>query len=255
MSSDAEDFIRRMLAETSTEPEDSGDLLADLARFSHYATALATALDGARPRRRHTAVGNDDSGVITVTIDADGQILDVGVADDWNHRIDPRQLGAAVVKAANNAIEASIQAMMPGDVEALERVATLRIEDFDTTPPVQPEFIRSVNQPTMSIDHLANAVLTAMESPGPSLEPPTFVGQSESSDGWVTAKVSAIGLVACSVPATWALEQHSISIRWAIMEAIADAREHMAAARPGSAGRNADLNLLINEGMNHLRSL
>ncbi|HEU5475624.1 MAG TPA: hypothetical protein VFV67_33700 [Actinophytocola sp.] len=48
--------------------------------------------------------GADDRDVITVTVDGTGVVADVGVPPNWRDWIGPRELGQALLTAANNAL-------------------------------------------------------------------------------------------------------------------------------------------------------
>jgi DNA-binding protein YbaB len=70
-------------------------LAGEAARF---ATIFSVEQDAAT-----TFTGHDATGLVTVSVDADGRVTDVELAADWDRTIDPRGLGAAVVEAVGAA--------------------------------------------------------------------------------------------------------------------------------------------------------
>jgi DNA-binding protein YbaB len=90
--------------------------------------------------------GHDETGLVTVSVTADGQVTDVELAQDWDATIDPRKLGATVVEAVNAATVNRV-------TEWADRVAEAGAEPAEPEPPRTPAPV-TINPSTAAIEDL-----------------------------------------------------------------------------------------------------
>jgi DNA-binding protein YbaB len=90
--------------------------------------------------------GQDETGLVTVSVNADGQVTDVELAADWDKTIDPRKLGATVIEAVNAATVNRV-------TEWADRVAEAGAEPAEPEPPRAPAPV-TINPSTAVIEDL-----------------------------------------------------------------------------------------------------
>ena len=90
--------------------------------------------------------GHDETELVTVSVNADGQVTDVELAQDWDRTIDPRTLGATVVEAVNAATVNRVTAWA-------DRVAEAGDEPEEPAPPRTPAPV-TINPSTAAIEDL-----------------------------------------------------------------------------------------------------
>lgn len=112
-----------------------------------------------------TFTGHDGTERVTVSVDADGQVTDVELAQDWDRAIDPRDLGAAVVEAVHAATADRVSAWA-------DRVAGADGEPAEPAPPRTPEPV-TINPSTAEIEDL----LYLLHRVGQETRPPARTGR------------------------------------------------------------------------------
>ncbi|MBB4906399.1 YbaB/EbfC family nucleoid-associated protein [Actinophytocola algeriensis] len=93
-----------------------------------------------------TFTGHDETELVTVAVNADGQVTDVELAPDWDRTIDPRKLGATVAEAVNAATANRV-------TEWADRVAEAGAEPDEPAPPRTPAPV-TINPSAAAIEDL-----------------------------------------------------------------------------------------------------
>ncbi|MGB3438424.1 MAG: YbaB/EbfC family nucleoid-associated protein [Actinophytocola sp.] len=112
-----------------------------------------------------TFTGQDETARVTVSVDADGQVTDVELAQDWDEAIDPRNLGAAVVEAVHAATACRVSVWA-------DRVAEAGEEPAEPAPP-RTQAPVTINPSTAAIEDL----LYLLHRVGQETRPPERTGR------------------------------------------------------------------------------
>lgn len=123
------------------------DPLEKLARLREEADGFAQRMEAAA-RAPSKATGSDPSGTVTVTVTADGQILNLGLDRSWRTHVGADGLAAAVTAAVSAAAAASARQWAD---------AVMRQQ---TCPNPTPRPFMLVDSPAYQLDELATAQMT-----------------------------------------------------------------------------------------------
>ncbi|MET0415226.1 MAG: hypothetical protein ABW022_04290 [Actinoplanes sp.] len=193
--------------------------------------------------------GTDRTGTVRVVLGADGIPTQVSVRDGWQQRLEPQELGAAVLGANNDALGSAMRAwaMAMDDGRWQHRD---QLPDGTSAPAVPGSPELAAGQARDS-NELAEEVLTQLHA----LQvPPTAAPAEEQAqdDGrHVTIRIGASGVSACAVDARWANNRDGASISAALTVALRRA----AAQRPAPPPSSADLDALIGDALATLTAL
>lgn len=125
-----------------TTPAGFDELHQLAGQAAHFARMFSVAPDEAR-----TFEGKDESELVVASVDAAGRVTDVGLEQDWDKTIDPRDLGAKVIEAVNAATTTRVASWA-------DRVAEAADEPVEPVAPVrEPESV-SINPSGQMIENL-----------------------------------------------------------------------------------------------------
>lgn len=117
----------------------------ELHRLAGEAARFARIFSVEQDAEKHFT-GHDETELVTVSVNADGQVTDVELDRDWDRTIDPRKLGAAVVEAVNAATVNRVTAWA-------DRVAEAGSEPASPVPALAPKPV-TINPSTAAIEDL-----------------------------------------------------------------------------------------------------
>lgn len=226
------------------------DVFGSVAELTRRLRRAQTVLAVATAQARAVREGTDRTGSITVVIDDDGTARDVHVAADWRNRLDPADVGPAVVaadaEAARRRAAATAQALADAQADAEARTtdgegADQSAVDGQSGPtgsalsidaaalgwlaPVPP----SGGQPRSWAD-LAAAVLAAADDlDHVTAPPPPVVGVG--AEGAVRITLTQGRITECTVNQAWLAHQDEVTLAHALREAISAAAAAALAAR------------------------
>ena len=124
-----------------TTPAGFGELHRLAGDAARYARIFSVEQDAEK-----TFTGHDETELVTVSVNAGGEVTDVELAPGWDRTIDARKLGATVVEAVNAATVNRVTAWA-------DRVADGSEEPVGPTPPRTPEPV-SINPSTAAVEDL-----------------------------------------------------------------------------------------------------
>lgn len=209
------------------------DIVHELHQIQQYAAGLRRLLDRAQSQAPTRSEGADRSGMIRVTLDADGLPSSVRIEPGWQRRISPEAFGTAVVQAGQAAMGARLEAWARG---LQESGWTAEVDQFQeglaTQAPGAPAERPSALIPggpaekARPVDAVAEEVIRALDEvtslvPAP---PQAGVGHGVDESGTLTLTISRAGLVSCHADPRWVSEQSSASLSNALSEALSAAR-------------------------------
>lgn len=223
----------------------STDLLSSVTELTRRIRREQAALTRAMAQAREVRDGTDESGTITVLIDADGTAHDVRVAADWRQRLRLADLGAAVVAADGEAARRRAQATTEALTAAHQEAATAYGSTQDGTSlstgddrgadgwlvPVPLDGATRAGR-RRSLAELSTAVLAAFEDLERVTEPPPPI-HGAGADGSVRVTVAQGRITECVINQAWLAHQDEITLGYALREAVcAAATAGLAARRP-----------------------
>ncbi|MEV0902378.1 hypothetical protein [Actinoplanes sp. NPDC049802] len=222
-------------------------LLQQAESLSRLASELTTAVP---PRPE----GNDPTGYVTVVLGLDGLPAEVRVRDGWHRRIEPEQLGAAVLAANNDAVRGAVRALTDslddGGWWRHVREADEDEEDAD------PRTARLPEPPAGRAHHdldFNEQVLKTLQNVRQHVDVGAQPSMEGSDDGrHVTVRLGAGGMTGCEIDPRWARDRDSGTVNAALARALTRAR--------GDGGsklweRVAETDALVNDALATLRSL
>lgn len=95
---------------TSPSPASPESLIEDLGRLQSYASELQRVIRAAESAAPAQASGRDASGAAEAIIDRTGKPTALRLADDWERRVDPADVGGALVEAYQRAVQQHLTA-------------------------------------------------------------------------------------------------------------------------------------------------
>ncbi|EME97469.1 hypothetical protein H340_26339 [Streptomyces mobaraensis NBRC 13819 = DSM 40847] len=244
----------------------NGDPFADLHQAREHILGIQRLMSDMREQVPREAGGSDPQGAVSVRLAAGGLPERVTVVTDWQRRQAPEALDAAVTAA----YESALRERLEGWSRSLEGTDwERRAERLDAdspftagatgreaesagarpAPPEPPELDLRYVLPRR-LDEVAEEMLSLFDLDaiaGPAAaEPETFTGKS--AGGQVAVTVAQGSMVSCSVNPAWADGRSAVRLNQALAEALADARDRLAAG--ASRGPSAhQLDGLFKEAM------
>ncbi|MBD3779619.1 MAG: hypothetical protein IE923_10190 [Micrococcales bacterium] len=213
-----------------------------LAHLRRAAASTAATLAAVRAAAPEETTATDDSGAVAVAVDRRGRPVGVRVADDWNRRTTPEELGRAVLAAAGAATADLGRAMS----EALRADAGAAADALPAEPVAVPAF-DGTPRPLTELAELAVAQLSGAAAAEPAA-PATATG---SAGAHVTVTLAATGLVGCDVDPRWAAPQSGVALSTAVNQALGEAARALVALD----GRRQEQDTVLAEAFAHLRAL
>ncbi|MBZ4323526.1 hypothetical protein [Streptomyces huiliensis] len=266
----------------------NGDPFADLNQVRDHILGIQRLMSDMRERVPREATGSDPQGAVTVRLAADGLPERVTLATDWQRRQTPDALTSAITAAYESALRERMEGWSrqleetdwerraerldatspftaggPGsaaDAGAPSPAAPSPAAPSPEAPspaapspaapsPAAPELdLRHVLP--RRLDEVAEEMLSLFDLDaiaGPAAaEPEAFTGKS--AGGKVAVTVARGSMVSCAVDAAWADGRSAVRLNEALAEALADARDRLAAG--SSKGPSApQLDGLFKEAM------
>ncbi|MBW6438209.1 YbaB/EbfC family nucleoid-associated protein [Actinoplanes hulinensis] len=225
------------------------DLTQRLQRLQQRAAELgqlASELASAAPERSE---GYDASGRVSVVLGRDGLPTDIQVRDRWQDRMEPEQLGQAVLDATHDAGQAATQAFT-GSLD--ERRWWRRRQEADAGPQEGP--FRSngpvprspVGRRQLDGEFNEKIMRTLRATASQANEPSPVVEVEGTDDGHhVMLTLNSGGLSECFIEPDWARNRTASLITDGLLTALRRARRKL----PPSDGVKADLDALIGDAL------
>jgi hypothetical protein len=223
------------------------DLLSSVTELTQRLRREQADLIRANARGRQVRDGTDESGSITIVLDDDGTARDVLVAADWRRRLNPAQVGSAVVAADSRAAHRRAAAT----ADALAGASTSDGRGRESTEDTEEELARSgptssgggwlvpipltepasePAPPRRSLAELSTAVLAAFEELERVTEPPPPV-PGVGAAGAVRVTLAEGRLTECAINQAWLAHQDEVTLAYALREAVSAALTAAVAAR------------------------
>ena len=209
------------------------DIVHELHQIQQYAAGLRRLLDSAQAQAPTHSEGTDRSGMIRVSLDADGLPASIRIEPGWQRRLSAEAFGTAVVEAGQAAMGSRLEAWARG---LQESGWTAEVDQFQegvaAQPPVPPAGRPPAPTPdgaagkARPADAVAEEVIRALDEvtslvPAP---PQAGVGHGMNESGTLTLTISRAGLVSCHADPRWVSKQSAASLSNALSEALAAAR-------------------------------
>jgi hypothetical protein len=226
--------------------------IRDIARLQHRMADLERLISSAFAAAPIRSTGTESSGMISVTLGADGLPQSFHIARHWRRRLTPGNIGQAVLEAFWAALAERMRVWSRNLAEQRWR------EEFDehrTGPPAMPAVdptgdrtpgglprTGSTTTPR-SADTVAEDVIKALDRAEhiAAVRQPTGTGSDDS--GSVTLTLSGTGLVFCTVDERWATRRTAVMLTKALGQALVAGRADLArqADRPPPSATFSDL--------------
>jgi hypothetical protein len=209
------------------------ELIRNLARLQRRTADLEKLINSAHAAAPEHSTGMDSSGMIAVTLGADGLPQSFRVARHWRRRLVPENIGHAVFEAFQAALAERMNAWSGNLAEQRWRE---RFDEHRASPPLSSTPDRAepgTSAPALpgpgiaprSVDAVAEDVIKALDEAGQvaaAIRQPTGTGSDES--GMVVLTLSGSGLVSCAVDARWAPGRTAVMLAKALSQALVAAR-------------------------------
>lgn len=204
------------------------DLLRELQELQQYAAGLQEVAVSMQAPAMRPLEREDHAGAFMVRLDEGGLPDRIQVASDWAHRVDPEDIGQAVLEAYGAAAGARMEAwaehLQRSDWQ--QRILRTGADGAGQTPeqwPAQRE------GPPPSMDEVAEAAITALRSA--TISPAVATDRHDAPD--VNAARRAVialhqgRMTSCEVDASWARRQSSRSLAGVLGRALERARDDL----------------------------
>ncbi|MEU8569283.1 hypothetical protein AB0C51_13140 [Streptomyces pathocidini] len=200
--------------------------------------------------------GWDPGGAVRVKLESDNLPEVIQVANDWQHRLAPRDFGPAVVKAYQAAANTRMQAWASVLEQSDWRIHAEQARS-DAPQPATPEARASERDlrhvAPRPLGEVAEDMISAFDNIagiGVELANPVQ-GKGKSSTRSVTITVTKNALVSCEVSPQWPSRRHPATVAQALNEALANARADLvrATAAAEAGGRRSQLDSLFGEAL------
>ena len=221
------------------------DLMAQFAQIQRYANGLQRLLVEAQAMAPRQSEGTDNSGAVTVQLDANGIPRSFRITQDWHRRLTPETFGQAVVEACQAAIGDRLSVWTHSLAEDgwQDKVELLKDGPADPAPSgdhsaqIPPAFREAVDtaRPRPAID-LAEAVIRSFDNVQAFTPPAEQMATGTAARGKLTVTLSSTGLTSCTVDVSWVARQTATilmnELGTAVRAATEMLREPAAAAEP-----------------------
>lgn len=232
----------------------NNDQLRSLQELQNATAQFTRTIGGLRRGLPEEVDGSDSTGAVRVTLDRHGQEMTVEIADHWDHQVEPDELGAAVLVAAQ-AASASLAAEMQAGLEREGREE----EPAGEAPPA-PDLATNealAAPPMRSLQDLTEDLLrdmTALRSGELTVtEAQVFTGSA--ADGQVSVTLSGGGMTGCEIEPAWASRRLGRDIGTQVDEATREAAALQRAARGALDDLGSRLDGMFGDALGHLGEL
>ena len=221
------------------------DIQRDLERLGQQAAGLQELLTDAQDCRPERAEAADPTGAVRVRLGPDGLPRSFAVSAQWRQMLQSRSFGAAATEACQAASRAWQAAWSQALAESRRRPGSARPASRSGAPAALDELVR--RRPAgdgRPLQVLAEDVLGAFDEilalAGQTGGRPAAVeGTGTNRDKTVAIKVSRQAVLSIEVDGNWATDQPASLLTEALNQALAAARENLAAAERAAASSAA----------------
>jgi hypothetical protein len=229
------------------------DLMAQFAKMQEYTTALHAMVNAAQSQAPSESKGSDRTGSVHVTLDTDGIPVSFRVDNRWNRNIEADSFGDVVFEAFQAAIGDRLTVWSDSLTEDgwQERVDKLQGGPTGVAPEgrVPPAFRKPAEEVTpRALDEVAEDALKAFDNVDSySMQPEGAIGTDRS--GHLAIGLSSSGMTSCTADGQWVSTQSAARLMNALGEALANAKEDLAAKVESQGGIGGGLDRLLGEAM------
>lgn len=240
------------------------ELFADLAKVQRYAAEVQDLMSAADRFAPRSAVGEDKSETVKVTLDGEGLPSEFRVGPGWARSVGAARLGAAVVEAATvaaaNRMAEWTRVMDENGFREKADAIEARAERAPgkPVPGELPTAFRMPAGPPRPLDVLVEDALRAFDKveAREDRSPAGAEGTGRDSSGKVIVTLQAGSLTRCDIERSWAARQNGDGIARALEEATANARRALLQAPPDErTSEKEDLNAIFGEALAVMRDL
>ncbi|KUL27783.1 YbaB/EbfC family nucleoid-associated protein [Actinoplanes awajinensis] len=222
--------------------------MRELQQRATHLGQLASGLANATPQRSE---GSDATGRVIVVLAHDGLPVELRVRDGWQHRLEPEQLGSAVMEAHHDAVRQATRAF----AERLDDGDWWRQRDADEPFPGEPIPPDAARPPLPGRAHndveYGEHILKALQNAQRQVDEHPRSLQGADDGRHVVVRLGAGGLTSCEIEPRWARDRSSATITTALAAALERAKR--TAAAPGDEHRG-DLDALLSDALATLAS-
>jgi hypothetical protein len=234
------------------------EVLHDLYKLHRYATGLLGLVDDLQHRLPQRVEGQDASGTVRATVDAEGLPVSVQVDYDWKRHLRPAAFGDAVrqafLAATNHRLAAWSQAFNDADLPAQSERIRQRVDSEPAQPPPALPPLARAPQSTTPRDPsaLIRDFLDATSDLDAYAAAVTAQGTGSAAYGKLTVTLTAGGAVSCTADPGWVSDKSGEELAEALQGVLATAREDLrrAVAEASPAARTTKL---LDEALTMLR--
>ncbi|MFI2666695.1 hypothetical protein [Micromonospora carbonacea] len=238
----------------------SDEILDKLRRLHQYTADLNGLLASVQAQAPpEEATGTDPSGAVQVKLGPDGLPTDIRVMSGWQPRVEPQDLGQAVLAAFQAAVAEGQRAWSEGfdgaswlaEAERVERRAEDRYEGEALAPlPPAPVYGQPRDPLAMTEDVLK--ALQAVRTRG--VQPPA-PASGRNRERTVSITLSPGGLQGCEIEPRWAAREGAAGVNSGLSEALAQAHAVLRGQAAQGEAEAANLDALAREALATLASL
>ncbi|TDC43820.1 hypothetical protein [Micromonospora sp. KC213] len=236
----------------------SDEIIQKLRQLHQYTADLRSLVEQLQPRLpQATTAATDPSGVVHISVDANGIPELIHVEVGWERRVDPQHLGACVLSAYQEAASKVMQSLAEGlNVDdwrsGTEDVAARSQRPSAAGPPLpQVPVYGRPRDPLALAEEAMKALQVARARAVTSAT--AHVGQADGQR--VSITLSASGLQGCSIEPAWAEQQSAASINDALDQALRSARSSLDDANSRGGTETQVLDTLAGEALATLVSI
>lgn len=230
------------------------DLIEQLTQMQRYTAALQEMIAAAQVHAPSQAEGSDPGRTVHVILGEDGLPKSFRVANDWNRRIEPANLGSAVLQACQAAMAERLSAWTNAlqeegweDKLTALRTGTTGVQEASQATPTSRLPVQQ--KPPRHLSDVTEDVLKALDNVGGLNQSTESVAAAGSAaEGRLTITLSRSGLTSCNADPRWASNQTAARLMDALSEALSRAKRELANSSEGDAPQET-LNNLFSEAM------
>ncbi|MEU0871515.1 hypothetical protein [Nocardia brasiliensis] len=218
---------------------DLDGLLAELAQFHGYTTAISNLMQEAFAAGPPETTARDTTGGMQVTVTRTGELTRISVAEHWDRYFTPTTLGPAFVNAVKNA---EMKQLELTSVAASENGTIDRLEALDVTGAIPTKFNapEPSHRPSASLDQLLEDALPKLNNDPKETISEQFVGSAGTEQDLQTSvTLTRSGIFDCTVQIPWGVLVSGSQVEWTIKESYDQAYGRRAASGESAYGTTA----------------
>ncbi|WP_280444722.1 hypothetical protein [Nocardia brasiliensis] len=225
-------------ARASGMPDLEG-LLAELAQFHGYTTAISNLMQEAFAAGPSEATAHDKTGAVQVTVTRTGELRRISVAEQWDRYVSPTTLGPAFVDAVKNA---EMKQLELTSVAAAENGTIDRLEALDVADAIPTKFKapEPSHGPDASLEQLLEETLPKLNNDPRETVSGKFVGSvGTEQDLQASVTLTRSGIFDCTVQIPWGINVSGSQVAWVIKESYDQAYGMRVASGESAYGTTA----------------